>query len=539
MMEPEIEWLIRRFDLPDESAEHARALLRAEAEGSTAVMVPPDASWGPAAGDNGPLHVVKTDSTAFLQSHRMFHAERAIASRLLAMASGETRLPSVEEYLTALFPDAKGTQLQAEAARVAAARRLALVTGGPGTGKTYTLARILTLFLETGIPPEAIRLAAPTGKAADRMRAAVADSLNGLPPRFEARRPDLAAVAGCSSTIHQLLGYNPHANSLRYHHSARLSCAALIVDECSMADTLLWAALLDALPDDARLVLLGDPNQLESVGQGAVFSELVQEASRHDSPLQACHVHLQTSHRFKDRPDLAELALALENRDGQRVANLLKANRGHGRGDGIAWIESSGKSFPPPERYPEPILQALRALATAPDPKTALAAMPSACVLTPQRNFFVGCRAVSAALDTYFARVPGAVNRPIIVEANDPESGLRNGQTGLIHISANGQRLAWFAGTDGKPKSFALARLPEHSPAWAITIHRSQGSEYDDVLVVLPREESPLSTRELLYTAVTRARRNVYIAGDLDAAIAAALNVSGRVTLLAHHLRAC
>jgi len=217
--------------------------------------------------------------------------------------------------------------MQIKAVDVALQKKLALITGGPGTGKTHTLVRLLTMLIEQGIGASRIRMAAPTGKASDRMKKAVGESLGNLPSDFQQHIDALRSVANRSSTLHSLLGYNPSTGLCKFNESNPLPCDVLIIDECSMVDVLLWRALLRATPADARLILVGDPNQLESVGRGNVLAELVRVARNEDSPLHGAWVHLTEARRFKDRPGILALATALENLDAERAVKLLSAAR--------------------------------------------------------------------------------------------------------------------------------------------------------------------------------------------------------------------
>lgn len=535
---PEIQWLVERWNLPASAIPEVRKWLDAEANGSTAcnVNLPAD-GWGDAASPAdsqrpSPLLLVRHEGATFLQSRRLYHAEHGIAARLRALAVRTSPMGDLSNLLQTLFPDPAESADQIEATRIALTRDLAVITGGPGSGKTHTLARILALLVNEGLRPQEIRLAAPTGKAADRMKKAVVASLASLPPDLAARTEDLAVVAGLSTTIHALLGYHPDSGSCRFNRDNPLPCSVVILDECSMIDVHLWSALLNALPESARLILLGDPNQLESVGQGNVFSDLVAAACQPACPLHKAHVHLTKSRRFQNRPGIASLAEALEKSDVDRaIATLRDADAG------LEWTPvSSGRlSF---NELPAEIRANLAAVARAGSPQEAHEALNAVCVLTAQREFFVGAKAMSRAIEAALGADPLTRNQPIIINRNDPETGLRNGSVGILHRDEDGRQHAWFPSANGTLTACPLSRLPEFSPAWAITIHRSQGSEFDNVAVILPRDDSPLATRELLYTAITRARKNVFLFGDEPTIRKAVTSQSPRTSLLAAKLLA-
>jgi len=530
-------WLADKWKLPEAAYEPVRRLMRAETKGSTACALEGVVSdWGEAAaGKNSPLVIVRYEEKTYLQSRRLYETEQDIAGLIRNLAGLTPSDKNFSPQLKKLFPDAGSEHLQVEAARIAATRHLSLITGGPGTGKTYVLARILALLADSEMPVASIRLAAPTGKAADRMKKAVAESLDGLPESFQKNKALLVRIANSSSTIHSLLGHNPDTGRCRFGRHNPLPCEALILDECSMVDVHLWRALLQALPAKSRLILLGDPNQLQSVGQGNVFYDMARTAATPGTCLHPAHVHLTEARRFKDSPGIIALAQALENSDPTAAEKLLKKSRGNAPCQGLAWIESRGGVLPCAS-FPQPVLDALEKVATADSPEDALSALNRICILTAQREFFVGSKAMSIQIEKYFSVRNNARNHPVIINRNDPETALRNGAVGVICMTTNNERKAFFPTGDGTLRAFSLSQLPDHYPAWAITIHRSQGSEYDDVLVILPRMESPMATRELLYTAITRARKNVYIAGDVETVKKAVTTPSERCTMLAPFL---
>lgn len=548
-LSPEIRWLIDRWGLPREQAVTGivNDLLASERTGgSTALKLSsPVADWGRAASPAGeeatsPLVRLSHGGEEYIQSRRCYLAEESIATRILRIAGPAPLSPSEEDLetlLKRLFPHAAEGDLQLKAARTALEQRLLVLTGGPGTGKTFTLSRILSLLIDCGISADFIRLAAPTGKAADRMKQSIEQSFSTASEGDDTgRRKDLRRIARGSSTIHSLLGYNPSKGRCRHEAGTPLSCEVLILDECSMIDLHLFRALMEALPGNARLILLGDPLQLQSVGQGNVLGDLVDHASSPESPLHPCHIHLTESQRFKNRRGIKALAQALESSDVDAAEALLLAARDHS-GDGIAWINPDRGRIPY-QAMPEAVRSAVEAVAAAPDGQTALGLLGSVCILTAHRNHSLGAKSIGERI-TRELKSKGIApaqglppNVPVIVNENDPETGLRNGAVGILHTASDGTRRAYFPGTDQEPAKHPVGALPEHGPAWAITIHRSQGSEYDDVLVVLPAGESQLTTRELLYTAITRARRNVHIAGSMETVKQAVAKPSNRLTLL-------
>ncbi len=520
-MKLEIDWLQKKWNLPDGATNAVADLFAAHEKGSTACKVEAAVSeWGNAVeGPASPLVLVEQNGEGYLQTRWFFEAEKQIAARLLEMNAAPARQAD-EARLKKYFPEPGG---QREAAALALERNLAVITGGPGTGKTYTLARLLAILLESAdLDPRRIQLAAPTGKAADRMKEAVNQSLSGLDEKLKAK---LESASGTSKTIHSLLGHHPGRNACAFHAGRRLPCEILIVDECSMIDTLLWRALLEALPGGCKLILLGDPNQLESVGRGSVFSVIARAPS-----MQSAHVRLTESHRFSNRPAIAEFALAIEKNNAAAAMDLLKANTGSDCERGLFWNPATDPDaiF---KALPSAVRQALESAAFAETPAAALEALGKVRLLTAHRNSIRN--AVEEQIEKLF---PGRrlLNRPLIIDRNDPETGLRNGEAGVLHFSPGKSREVFF---ENRNTPVPLSKLPDHSPAWAITIHRSQGSEYDNVVVLLPRKaDSPLATRELLYTAITRAKTNLFVFGPADVIEKAIANPAARTTLLARQL---
>ena len=574
LLPPEIDLLRRRWRLPSERVDDVKALLDEQARGGTAGLLPSTspttpASWGCAVqlastaieGDlpaPTPLVLQHIRDTVYIQSWRFFQAEHTIAHHLLARAARPapalTR-PSAD-LLASLGTD-KINPLQAQAIDCALNHSLALITGGPGTGKTHTLARLLALLLAdhpVGKPP-IIRLAAPTGKAAERMKEAIESAADHLPATLP---PDtqvsLKAAAATACTLHKLLGFHPGTGVCRHHAKSPLHCDVLIIDECSMVDTLQWRALLTALPATARLILLGDPNQLESVSAGDVLGSLVRQARSHpQSPLAGTWVELTDSIRFRAHPAIGALAEAVVNLQADAAIHLLTTHRLNNPdaplpADGLNWLGDHGGHFAW-SSLPSPVQAALAAVADAPSPSEALAALSRVRLLAAHRENTVGVAGLNASIERHLLsrsdanRAPSQspkINRPIIINRNDPETGLTNGSVGIIMPDTDGVNTAFFPGDSATAalRRVSCGQLPDHSAAWAMTIHRSQGSEFEQIVVILPSDESPLATRELIYTAITRAKSCVHVCGAESAVRKALTNSAIRCTLLESALTA-
>jgi len=428
-------------------------------------IVGDDRAWTPLAWDGRRL---------YLRRYRDY--ERRVAEDLRRRAAQATPLDAATEArLADSFPDAG----QRTAARVALERGLCLISGGPGTGKTYTLARIIGLLRERD-PALAIGLAAPTGKAAARMAEALTAAALALP-------------APGAMTLHRLLGMRPDG-SCRQGHANPLALDMLVVDEASMIDLALMARLLDALPPHARLVLLGDRDQLAAVEAGAVFADLCTSAA-----LAACVAPLTTSFRFGGA--IGGLAASLRAGDAATVLDLLRA----ADGEELAWCQ---------EGDVQTLVAAARS-GYAPLLAAVAAGLPPTGLFDRFAAFRVLCahRQEAAAVNRALTAgggdgsiVPGL---PVMVTRNDPLLRVFNGDIGLVLPDpADGALKACFMREDGL-RWISFARLPDWEPAWAMTVHKSQGSEFAQVLLALPTEASPVLTRELVYTGVTRARAGV------------------------------
>ena len=411
------------------------------------------------------------------------------------------------------------------AARRALTSPVSVIAGGPGTGKTHTVARILAAAHLIAVGRgEVFRaaLAAPTGKAAARMAEAVARQVRTLVAEARIGAVPAGALAGITpTTIHRLLGYGTRT-TFRHDRDHPLLHDLVIVDETSMVSLPLLARLLDAVRPEARLVLVGDPFQLASIEAGTVMGDLVGRRRPADDPttgpLGGRVTELRRGHRFDAGSETAALALAIRDGDGDAVIDRLSAG-----GAGVHWVRPDDAIGLAAVR--DEVVTAARevvAAALAGDGPTALAAATRIKVLAAVRrgplcllewNDLID-RAVQAAIP--LARRNGwpRVGTPVMVTRNDRVNDLANGDVGVVIQSADG-RWVVLGGTEVE-RRIAPARLGEWEPWWAMTIHKSQGSEFPHAVVSLPSVDSPILTRELLYTAVTRAKPEVTVVGSED-----------------------
>jgi exodeoxyribonuclease V alpha subunit len=504
------------------------------------------------------------DADDRLYLHRYFDYERRLARRLMQARHAATRqavdAPEVRVRLTELFA-ANAARLggaadwQQLAAALALRGRLTVISGGPGTGKTSTVVNLLACLLALD-PGCRIALAAPTGKAAARMTDAIRQRAQHLPADLRERMP------ATSSTVHRLLGVTPAGFA---HDASRpLAIDALVVDEASMLDLALATQLLEAVPPAARIILLGDKDQLAAVESGAVFAELSIDPTltpaciadlaamtgtppgailpplpARESALQDCAVWFTQTYRFARDSGIGRLASDV---NGGRSREALAWLRG-GSDPDAAWLET------PAHASLDAALQQMEAGYAAYAQAVAADASQTATITEAFGRFRVLCAlregprgvtALNAAMTRRFQAalgLPGLAagvgasawfsGRPVLVTSNDYVLRLFNGDIGIALPDANGELLVHFpdAAAPGGFRTVAPVRLPRHETAFAMTVHKSQGSEFDEVLVMLPEQRSRVLTRELLYTAVTRARRRVTLVADaavLEQAIATA-----------------
>ena len=444
---------------------------------------------GPA--DGRPLVL---DNAGRLYLRRYWEYEKALAEAILLRCDSQT--PA----------NPRTGDLQELAIETALARRFVVISGGPGTGKTTTVLKILERMLsQPGGENLRIALAAPTGKAAARLQETLlAGGANGV------RQDRLPKSA---STLHRLLG--SRRNSVYFRHNAKnpLPVDLVVVDEASMVPLTLMAKLFAALPHRANVILLGDRDQLSSVEPGAVLGDIARAASE-PGPLQGSLVVLDKNYRFGNESNIFALCNAVREGEIERALKILNSGE---RPDVI-----SGRTPPPlqvTERLRQRVIAGYSAYLRAPDPAEALKEFKKFRVLCALRTGPYGVESLNRTIEKILREeqlVTGTQNTyagmPILITQNDYQLRLYNGDIGiLLPDPTNGSLLAWFIGEDGGIRRVPPARLPEYEPAFVMTVHKSQGSEFDNVLLILPDKESPVLTRELIYTGLTRARSRVEV----------------------------
>ncbi len=430
--------------------------------------------------------------------------------------------PDFQELMTACF-GAEPENQQRQAAEMALTHPLVLISGGPGTGKSFTVARILGLLLHSLAPDLKIALAAPTGKAATRLRESIAAGLESLPlaESIKARIPTTA------STLHRLLGARRHSPHFQHHHDNPLPWDIVLVDEASMVDLALMSKLVDALQPTARLILLGDKDQLVSVESGAVLADCI--AALPDNT-----VVLRKSYRFN--PEIDRFAQAVNAGDADAAWRLQKTeDRGQktdGRGGGVFSVPLEQALELCVDRYARYMEQVRRVWVEGwhgeegEEMEQLLAAFHRFRVLCATRQGAGGVETINRQVEQKlvargYSCQPGGwyPGRPVMILRNDYDLNLFNGDIGIClpapQTDGEGGDMVWFMGEDGSFHGYQPSQLPEHETVFAMTIHKSQGSEFDEALVLLPPDDSPLLTRELIYTAVTRARTRVMLAGTV------------------------
>jgi exodeoxyribonuclease V alpha subunit len=390
--------------------------------------------------------------------------------------------------------------------------RLLVLTGGPGTGKTSAIVRLLLLFFHAGIVlPGRIRLSAPTGKAAQRL----GESLAHFHERSSFLSPDEKAFLEAilqPTTVHRMIGFNARTGYSEYGSENPLKADLVVVDEMSMMELPLFDRLLTGTPAQAKMILVGDPGQLSSVGPGSVLGDLVAAGEAEAGPV----VRLERSWRFSEESGIGRFSRMVG--DG-KIHALEKALWEEGM-PGVEWVDLE-EGFPPAFFF-ERVLDGYESYRSAENADAAFEALSGFRLLAVHREGERGVSGLSRRLERYWSyrtgilvRKEGPLGRPILILENDGGLDLSNGDIGIVPLPGWGDpESALFRSGSGTVRRIPFSLLPAHGPAFCMTVHKSQGSEFDTVFLILPHNPSPVLTRELLYTAITRARHRVVLFGN-------------------------
>jgi exodeoxyribonuclease V alpha subunit len=491
------------------------------------------------------------DDGARLYLHRYADYQRRLAQSLLARVSREPTVDddTLRSGVARLFPPGPD-KLSAEhdeqrlAALIATTRGLCVISGGPGTGKTTTVVKILALLQEQALAlygkPARIALLAPTGKAAARL----AESINERVTSLDCTDVVRAAVPRRAGTIHRELGFLPRTPT-RFRHDALnpLTADVVLVDEASMVDLALMTKLVEAVPQEARLILLGDKDQLASVEAGAILGDIynidaphgysrelahrIEELSGSPPPaegpapqpgIQDCMVQLTKSYRYDESSGIGALARAINRGDADTALSVLLGEAGMPYGEvALAHLDEQR-----PLRGPlgATVVEGFGAYLACDEPGDRLEQLARFRVLCAHRRGALGVETLNALIEQRL-REAGAIRgdgphydgRPILITKNDYQLGLFNGDVGVVHKRPGRAALVYFSTPEGPPRAVHPGRLPPHDTVFAMTVHKSQGSEFGRVALLLPERVSPILTRELVYTAISRARDRVDLYG--------------------------
>ncbi|MCF6235890.1 MAG: exodeoxyribonuclease V subunit alpha [Gammaproteobacteria bacterium] len=464
---------------------------------------------------------------------RYYFFQSSLAENLLNRTHkpvSDLNIDQLKKNLEQLFPVTSNNKpdWQKIAAATAVLKRFTVISGGPGTGKTTTITKILLLLAQQQ-PACRIALAAPTGKAAARLNESIKQAKENIKYCDSIKK----IIPEEASTIHRLLGVIPNQTEFRYHKNNQLHLDVLVVDEASMIDLPLMARLVAALPVDARLILLGDKDQLSSVEAGSVLGDICGSEPHKGYSESLCHTlsqltahkipsthpessfgdHialLRKSYRFNDTSGIGQLAQAINQGHTEtalKILNLEKYNDIHLHESSVSQLSALAKSA----------AEAYSVYIQAETASEALKQFNRFRILCAQREGSSGTKAMNTQVEVALkkaglipaANTPSYAGRPVMITRNDYNLKLYNGDIGITQIDSysDHQLKVFFSQPDGTIRKILPSRLPPHETVYAMTIHKSQGSEFNKVSIVLPEVDTPLLTRELIYTAITRAKK--------------------------------
>lgn len=497
------------------------------------------AGWSALSSSEQAAPIVLSEDRLYL--HRLWHNEGQVARFFQSQSTAQPFAPEqVRQVLDQLF-GSEPDNWQKIAAAVALTQKTAVISGGPGTGKTTTVAKLLAALIRLSEGALRIQLAAPTGKAAARLTESLGKALQKLPVS-EAERQRFPADA---TTLHRLLGAQPETQRLRYHAGNPLHLDVLVVDEASMVDLGMMANLIAALPAQARVVFLGDRDQLASVEAGAVLGDICRCAEAGYSPMRAAQLSeltgsqvagiddirapavrdaiclLRKSYRFDANSGIGQLAAAVNAGDAKAVEAAFKSGFSDITRQPLQDADAYQAMLTEIAAGYQPFLKLISQRA---DPAEIIAAFGRYQLLCALREGPFGVQGLNQRIEQklmqlqLIRRPTGGSRwyegRPVMVTRNDSALGLFNGDIGITLFDEEGLLKVFFPLPDGSIKAVQPSRLPTHDTAWAMTVHKSQGSEFDHTALVMPAQFLPVLTRELIYTAITRARKQLTLYSD-------------------------
>lgn len=528
--------------------EYAGQSLFEKAHDEIPLRAPDLRSWrqvlqeSPAVGSPGDYRPLILDDADRLYMHKLWHYEHSLAQELIRKSNQQVESIDnqlLKEGLERLFEHStEQPDWQKVAAATSVRNKLSIISGGPGTGKTSTVVRILALILEQHQQSEEskdIALAAPTGKAAARLKDSIIEARDGLNITNNIR----ALIPENAQTIHQLLGARRHSAQFKHNAENPIQYNLVVVDEASMVDQALMSKLMEALLDDAQLILLGDKDQLASVEAGSVLGDICGTTQNYystataswmsvlgsnipndniieqDQPLDDNITLLKKSYRFDAKSGIGKLSKAINAGKGEEALSILQNDQFND----VDWIEVA---------TPNELEKELRTI--IPDyfkgiidseaPLKALEVFNRFRLLSPHRKGPWGVTYFNQIIEKILNQqglIPKYAQwyagKPVIVTANHYSMGLFNGDTGVCLPDKNGELKIYFSDEE-QLREFAPSRLPDYNIAFALTVHKSQGSEFDEVMFVLPGTTSKVMSRELIYTALTRARTGIKVVGE-------------------------
>ncbi len=473
----------------------------------------------------GPLVL---DRKGRLYLRRYWELERDIASELAKRSDESPKendiwLPAVLDRLFGDDPESP----HRSAARNAVDHRVSVLCGGPGTGKTTTVAAIVALLIEKRLrqdePAPKVVLLAPTGKAAVRLGEAVSSAKKSI----DATREVLKSIPDEATTVHRALGMRRDGMRFSRDEDSPIGADIIVLDEASMIDLGLMRQLLVAAPRDATILIVGDPDQLTSVEAGSVLRDLVRASD--ETWWRNRATHLKKTYRYDETQPLGQLVAAIRAGSSSHIEELLDSQTAAD----VCWgsLAELGDELDRAATQWSEIVDATGA-------EEHFRRRARYVVLSPYRKGPIGTRQLGAAIEQRISRANSTVH-PIIIEENNSELGIYNGDFGmLLEGDGDGTQVATIQREANRFQAFAEARLPRYSSAYALSVHKAQGSEFDEVLVVMPEEDGPLLTRELLYTAVSRARTRVRLVGPREVIVAATKRPAQRFSGLVDQLAA-